>query len=173
MRKIAIYGKGGIGKSTTTSNLTAALTGMGLTVMQIGCDSKADSTKNLMKGQRIPTVLEQIRKKGEDLRLEDVVFRGFNGAFCVESGGRRCVLRKGKRPHESVRGDSRTVGPWQRGDAADHGSRELLYACQRTARRKIPDRGTPAFHGREGHGLSHGAQSRILRQIRDLKGFVT
>ena len=66
MIKIAIYGKGGIGKSTTTSNMTAALCGMGYRVMQIGCDPKADSIKNLMGGRRIPTVLEQIRKKGED-----------------------------------------------------------------------------------------------------------
>jgi len=87
MRKIAIYGKGGIGKSTTTSNLSAALAAMGKKVMQIGCDPKADSTKNLMKGKRIPTVLEMIKEKGEDLELEDIVFEGFGGVLCVESGG--------------------------------------------------------------------------------------
>ncbi len=87
IRKIAIYGKGGIGKSTTTSNLSAALSCKGYKVMQIGCDPKADSTKNLMKGKRIPTVLEQIKEKGEDLRLEDIVFQGYNGILCVESGG--------------------------------------------------------------------------------------
>lgn len=87
MRKIAIYGKGGIGKSTTTSNLSAALAVMGKKVMQVGCDPKADSTKNLMKGKRIPTVLEMIKEKGEDLELEDIVFEGFGGVLCVESGG--------------------------------------------------------------------------------------
>lgn len=87
MRKIAIYGKGGIGKSTTTSNLSAALSHMGYKVMQVGCDPKADSTKGLMGGRRIPTVLEQLRSKGEELTLDDVVFRGYNGVLCVESGG--------------------------------------------------------------------------------------
>lgn len=87
IRKIAIYGKGGIGKSTTTSNLSAALANKGYKVMQIGCDPKADSTKNLMGGKRIPTVLEQIKKKGEELTLTDIVFEGYGGVLCVESGG--------------------------------------------------------------------------------------
>ena len=87
MRKIAIYGKGGIGKSTTTSNLSAALSGMGYKVMQIGCDPKADSTKTIMGGRRIPTVLEQLKAKGDELKLEDIVFEGFGGVLCVESGG--------------------------------------------------------------------------------------
>lgn len=87
IRKIAIYGKGGIGKSTTTSNLSAALSHKGYRVMQIGCDPKADSTKTLMGGKRIPTVLEQLREKGEDLILEDIVYKGYNDILCVESGG--------------------------------------------------------------------------------------
>jgi len=87
MRKIAIYGKGGIGKSTTTSNLSAALALKGYRVMQIGCDPKSDSTKNLMGGKRIPTVLNQLKIKGEDLKLEDIVFEGFAGVLCVEAGG--------------------------------------------------------------------------------------
>ena len=87
MRKIAIYGKGGIGKSTTTSNLSAALALKGYKVMQVGCDPKSDSTKNLMEGKRIPTVLEQLKAKGEALKLEDIVFEGFGGVLCVEAGG--------------------------------------------------------------------------------------
>ena len=87
MKKIAIYGKGGIGKSTTTSNLSAALSMLGLKVMQIGCDPKADSTKNLMGGKFIPTVLEVMNQKGDDITLNDIVFAGFNGVLCVEAGG--------------------------------------------------------------------------------------
>ena len=86
MKKIAIYGKGGIGKSTTVSNMSAALAAMGYTVMQIGCDPKSDSTRNLTGGERIPTVLESMREKG-DVALEDIVFRSTTGVYCVESGG--------------------------------------------------------------------------------------
>ena len=87
MRKIAIYGKGGIGKSTTTSNLTAALIEKGYKVMQIGCDPKADSTKNLLGGESLVTVLDAIKEKGRDVELEDIVKIGYKGALCVEAGG--------------------------------------------------------------------------------------
>lgn len=87
MTKIAIYGKGGIGKSTTTSNLSAALASRGLCVMQIGCDPKADSTKNLLGGRKIPTVLDQIREKENQVTLEDIAFPGYQNIICVESGG--------------------------------------------------------------------------------------
>ena len=87
MKKIAIYGKGGIGKSTTTSNLSASLSVLGYKVMQIGCDTKADSTKNLMNGKFIPTVLDVMNQKGDDIKLNDIVFEGYNGVLCVEAGG--------------------------------------------------------------------------------------
>lgn len=88
MRKIAIYGKGGIGKSTTTSNLSAALSGMGYKVMQIGCDPKSDSVKNLVGGKRIPTVLDSLRENEEaEISLDDIVFEGYGGVLCVEAGG--------------------------------------------------------------------------------------
>jgi nitrogenase iron protein NifH len=88
MKQIAIYGKGGIGKSTTSSNLSAALADLDLAVMQIGCDPKRDSTRMLMQGRLIPTVLDLIRERGESsLAIDDVVFRGYQNIRCVEAGG--------------------------------------------------------------------------------------
>lgn len=87
LRQIAIYGKGGIGKSTTTQNLTAGLTELGKKVMVVGCDPKADSTRLLLGGLAQRTVLDTIRESGEDVDLEDIMKTGFGGIRCVESGG--------------------------------------------------------------------------------------
>jgi nitrogenase iron protein NifH len=87
MRKIAIYGKGGIGKSTTTQNTVAGLSEMGANVMVVGCDPKADSTRLLLGGLSQNTVLDTLREEGEDVELEDVRKAGFKGTVCVESGG--------------------------------------------------------------------------------------
>lgn len=86
MRQVAIYGKGGIGKSTTTQNLTAALSTMGKKILQIGCDPKADSTRMLVGGKRQPTVLDMLREEGK-VNLADVMREGFGGILCAESGG--------------------------------------------------------------------------------------
>ncbi|MBR1724262.1 MAG: AAA family ATPase [Ruminococcus sp.] len=85
--KIALYGKGGIGKSTIACSVSAALAKRGLKVMQIGCDPKADSTSLLHGGERIPTVLDLTRQKGKSLALDDVVYEGAFGIRCVEAGG--------------------------------------------------------------------------------------
>jgi nitrogenase iron protein NifH len=87
MRKVAIYGKGGIGKSTTTQNTVAALSEMGKKVMVVGCDPKADSTRLLLHGLAQKSVLDTIRDEGEDVELEDIRRAGFGGCECVESGG--------------------------------------------------------------------------------------
>ena len=87
MRKIAIYGKGGIGKSTTTQNTVAALAEMGKKIMVVGCDPKADSTRLLLGGLSQKTVLDTLRAEEEDLDLDDVMKIGFQGTRCVESGG--------------------------------------------------------------------------------------
>jgi nitrogenase iron protein NifH len=85
-KQIAIYGKGGIGKSTTTSNLSAALSVAGYKVIQIGCDPKSDSTVTLRGGDYIPTILDTLREK-KNAKAEDLIFTGFNGVYCVEAGG--------------------------------------------------------------------------------------
>ncbi|MCE2988984.1 MAG: ferredoxin:protochlorophyllide reductase (ATP-dependent) iron-sulfur ATP-binding protein [Nitrosomonadaceae bacterium] len=85
----AVYGKGGIGKSTTSSNLSVAFSKLGKRVLQIGCDPKHDSTFTLTK-KLMPTVidvLEQVDFHSEELRVEDFVYEGYNGVMCVEAGG--------------------------------------------------------------------------------------
>lgn len=87
MRKIAIYGKGGIGKSTTTQNTVAGLAEAGKNVMVVGCDPKADSTRLLLGGLAQKTVLDTLREEGEDVELEDVLKEGYGNTRNVESGG--------------------------------------------------------------------------------------
>jgi nitrogenase iron protein NifH len=87
MRKVAIYGKGGIGKSTTTQNTVAGLVEMGKKVMVVGCDPKADSTRLLLGGLAQKSVLDTLREEGEDVELNDLRKLGYGGTWCVESGG--------------------------------------------------------------------------------------
>jgi len=93
MKQIAIYGKGGIGKSTIASNVSAALNETGLNVMQVGCDPKRDSTRILAGGRLIPAVLEIYRdqlRQGKDssaMSLDDIVYKTPSGIYCVEAGG--------------------------------------------------------------------------------------
>jgi len=87
LRQIAIYGKGGIGKSTTTQNLTAGLLELGKQVLVVGCDPKADSTRLLLGGLHQKTVLDTIRDNKTEVSLDDLQKIGFKGVRCVESGG--------------------------------------------------------------------------------------
>jgi nitrogenase iron protein NifH len=87
MRQVAIYGKGGIGKSTTTQNLNAGLGEMGKKIMIVGCDPKADSTRLILGGLAQQTVLDTLREEGDDIELDLVLKEGFSGIKCVESGG--------------------------------------------------------------------------------------
>lgn len=88
MLKIAIYGKGGIGKSTVTSNLAAAFAGMGKRVIQIGCDPKADSTINLLGGEPLKPVMNYMRERDADPEtIEEISRVGFGGVLCIETGG--------------------------------------------------------------------------------------
>lgn len=98
-KQIAFYGKGGIGKSTISSNVAASLAERGLKVMMIGCDPKSDSTRNIRGDADIPTVLDVLREKeagklglteivmGKKVSLEEVVYKGWKGILCVEAGG--------------------------------------------------------------------------------------
>ncbi len=88
MLKIAIYGKGGIGKSTTTGNLAAAFAALGKKVIQIGCDPKADSTINLLGGKPALSVMDYMREHDEEPEdLDQIVKKGFGGVLCIETGG--------------------------------------------------------------------------------------
>jgi len=85
--KVAIYGKGGIGKSTVTSGISAALGLEGYNVMQVGCDPKTDSTINLLGGTPPPPILQYLQEQGRPETLDAIVRRGFGGVACMEVGG--------------------------------------------------------------------------------------
>lgn len=87
MKKIAIYGKGGIGKSTTASNLSAAFAAMGKKVIQIGCDPKADSTMNLLGGEPLQPVMDYYREHDDQPDFEHLGRYGYGNIFCIETGG--------------------------------------------------------------------------------------
>ncbi|MEA4872744.1 MAG: nitrogenase iron protein NifH [Synergistaceae bacterium] len=88
MKKIAVYGKGGIGKSTVTSNLSAAFASLGKRVIQIGCDPKADSTINLLSGNPVMPVMNYLREFDcEPERIEEIAKKGFGNVLCIETGG--------------------------------------------------------------------------------------
>ncbi|MBI2917570.1 MAG: AAA family ATPase [Chloroflexi bacterium] len=90
LKQVAVYGKGGIGKSTTTSNIAAAASHMGLTVLQVGCDPKSDSTTTLLGGKMLPTILNEMRTVGiSDETWDKCVVKGYNGVWCSEAGGPR------------------------------------------------------------------------------------
>ncbi|MCI6648086.1 MAG: nitrogenase iron protein NifH [Lachnospiraceae bacterium] len=87
MYKLAVYGKGGIGKSTMTSNLAAAFSFLGKKVIQIGCDPKADSTMNLLGGEQIEPVMDMLRDERDPESIEDIAKTGYGGVVCIETGG--------------------------------------------------------------------------------------
>jgi nitrogenase iron protein NifH len=101
MRQLAFYGKGGVGKSTVSSNIAAALAEHGFAVMMIGCDPKHDCTRNLRGVVEIPTILETSRDKGVEqlgleglvkenrIRLDEIIYKGYGGVYCAECGGPR------------------------------------------------------------------------------------
>ncbi|NDK07651.1 AAA family ATPase [Candidatus Gracilibacteria bacterium] len=87
MERIAIYGKGGIGKSTISCNISAQFSKKGMKVLQVGCDPKADSTKKLTGGKRIKTIMEMLNKQEDYVSIKELSVKGFNGIDCIEAGG--------------------------------------------------------------------------------------
>ena len=153
MRKVAIYGKGGIGKSTTTQNTVAGLAEMGRKVMVVGCDPKADSTRLLLGGLAQKTVLDTLREEGEDVDLDDIRKRGFGDTWCVESGG----------PEPGVgcagRGIITSINLLEQLGAYDESRRPRLRLLRRAGRRGLR-RLRHADPRRQGRGDLH----RLLRR---------
>ncbi|TDA69532.1 MAG: hypothetical protein D9V47_05335 [Clostridia bacterium] len=92
MKKVAFYGKAGIGKSTTSTNVSAAVSLLGEKVAQVGCDPKHDSVANLMGGKLVPTIMDQVNKHHNRVTEEvinEVIYQGYNGILCAEAGGPR------------------------------------------------------------------------------------
>ena len=121
MRKIAIYGKGGIGKSTTTQNTVAGLAEAGKKVMVVGCDPKADSTRLLLGGLAQKSVLDTLREEGEDIDLDYIMRTGYGNTLCVENGGPHKIKKK------SGRGIITSINMLEQLGAYD-GDKQLDYA---------------------------------------------
>ena len=103
MLKVAVYGKGGIGKSTVTSNLAAAFATMGKRVIQIGCDPKADSTINLLGGEPLRPVMNYMREEDEEPDdLSQISKEGYGGILCIETGGQTPGLGCGARHYCNI-----------------------------------------------------------------------
>ena len=114
MRKVAIYGKGGIGKSTTTQNTVAGLVEMGKKVMVVGCDPKADSTRLLLGGLAQKSVLDTLREEGEDVELDDLRKLGY-GLHPLQRGAAEAGLHRPRQPRIGAGGNRPFSAklPWQ------------------------------------------------------------
>jgi hypothetical protein len=158
MHKLAIYGKGGIGKSTTTQKTVAGLAEMGNRVMVVGCDPKADSTRLLLGGLQQKTVLDTLREEGEDVDLDDSLKVGYKDTRCTESGGPEpgvgCAGRRGPLPGPGRPRSRRTrPGPRQPPVAVRPGTR--------------PPRGRACPSGRRRPGALPATDASPLRRLRD------
>ena len=122
MKRIAIYGKGGIGKSTTVCNVAAAMAREGLCVLQLGCDPKADSTSAHLGGARQPTILDTVRSRGEDFSLSEIAAR--------EGISRQGVYDAVRRGEKQLEGYERQLGLLARYRRLTEGLSEVLEALR-------------------------------------------
>ena len=157
MRKVAIYGKGGIGKSTTTQNTVAGLAEMGKKVMVVGCDPKADSTRLLLGGLAQRSVLDTLREEGEDVDLEDIRKAGFGRTWCVESGGPEPGVGCAGRGIITSINMLESLGAYDEKEALDYafydvlGRRRLRRLCDAHPRRQSGGDLHRLFGGNDGH----------------------